>query len=199
MENSKTCTKCGKSKPLSEFSKSKSAKDGFNGFCKICDSNRRRVYQRTFKGLVYGIYNNQIKSSKKREHKPPTYSKSEFLGYCSMSDKFVRLYNEWVKSGYNKELVPSIDRLDDYKGYSLDNIQVITFRENYKKAHRDMVEGRNNKRNKAVLQYDKQGNFIKEYHSVRQAGRELGISAGNISSACNGMYDTMGGFVWKYK
>jgi len=54
---------------------------------------------------------------------------------------------------------------------------------------------------KAVLQYDKAGNFIKEWPSIQHVERELGINNSHISQNCRGSktYKSAGGFVWKYK
>lgn len=40
----KTCSKCKKNKPLEEFPKNKSRKDGIHNHCKDCHSNSRRIY-----------------------------------------------------------------------------------------------------------------------------------------------------------
>lgn len=54
---------------------------------------------------------------------------------------------------------------------------------------------------KPVLQYDKQGNFIREWPSAKIAKRETG--AKNIFEVASGyknqMYKSSGGYVWKYK
>lgn len=55
------------------------------------------------------------------------------------------------------------------------------------------------KRNTAVLQYDKQGNFIAEYKSAREAWKQTGISNTTIGLVCKGKGKTAGGFVWRYK
>jgi 5-methylcytosine-specific restriction endonuclease McrA len=39
----KTCPRCGKYKPLSEFHKNKSRKDGVNGWCKLCMSEKLKA------------------------------------------------------------------------------------------------------------------------------------------------------------
>jgi hypothetical protein len=52
---------------------------------------------------------------------------------------------------------------------------------------------------KAVLQFDLEGKFIKEYPSVREASREIGINEGNISTCILGKIKSCGGFQWKYK
>jgi hypothetical protein len=55
--------------------------------------------------------------------------------------------------------------------------------------------------NKSILQFDKQGNFIKEYPSLKEAQKETG--AKNIFEVASGyknqIYKSSGGFVWKYK
>lgn len=54
---------------------------------------------------------------------------------------------------------------------------------------------------KTVLQYDKQGNFIKEWDNMKDAERETG--AKNIFEVASGyknqMYKSSAGYIWKYK
>lgn len=52
---------------------------------------------------------------------------------------------------------------------------------------------------KKVLQYDMQDNFIKEWDSTAEAGRQLKINQSNISACCRGKRNNAGGYVWKYK
>ena len=62
--------------------------------------------------------------------------------------------------------------------------------------------GLNKKRNsKKVIQYDKNGNFIKEWKCIMDVQRELGINNANISQCCqkNKKYKSAGGYIWKYK
>jgi hypothetical protein len=41
---SDTCTKCGETKPLSEFAVDRSKGDGLKSWCKACDNARSRAY-----------------------------------------------------------------------------------------------------------------------------------------------------------
>lgn len=50
-----------------------------------------------------------------------------------------------------------------------------------------------------VLQYDKNGNFIKEYKSVNFAQKQTGINRPNICAVCKNKRKFAGGFIWKYK
>lgn len=52
------------------------------------------------------------------------------------------------------------------------------------------------KRSLPILQFSKDGTFIKEWSSVNEAGRQLGI--GNICKCLKGRLKSAGGFVWKY-
>jgi hypothetical protein len=52
---------------------------------------------------------------------------------------------------------------------------------------------------KTVLQFTKDGQFIKEYPSVREASKQNGIRSSSISNCCLGRNKSAGGFVWKYK
>ena len=45
-------------------------------------------------------------------------------------ESFDKLYDDWVSSGFDKKLSPSIDRVDTSKGYTLDNMRWLTHSEN---------------------------------------------------------------------
>lgn len=51
---------------------------------------------------------------------------------------------------------------------------------------------------KPVLQYDLEGNFVREWKSIRECGRN-GYDQGNVTSCCRGKQKTHKGFIWKYK
>ena len=50
-----------------------------------------------------------------------------------------------------------------------------------------------------VLQFSKDGAFIKEWQSAREAQRKLGIAQQSICACCQRKLKSAGGFVWKYK
>ena len=60
----------------------------------------------------------------------------------------------------------------------------------------------NNNHNKRVLQYDKNGNFIKEYPSIHEAARQLGKASvhgeQNISACARGKTKTAYGYIWRF-
>ena len=55
------------------------------------------------------------------------------------------------------------------------------------------------RRNKAVVQYTKEGEFIAEYESALVAKNITGIDSSNISKCCLGMRKSAGGFKWTFK
>ena len=52
---------------------------------------------------------------------------------------------------------------------------------------------------KAILQYSLDGNFIKEWESAVEAGKELNVSGSNINRSCKNHKLTTLGFQWRYK
>ena len=59
--------------------------------------------------------------------------------------------------------------------------------------------GKKHHRSKPIIQYDKEGNFIKEWECANDVERVLGISNKHIGSACLGKRKSCGGYIWKYK
>lgn len=53
------------------------------------------------------------------------------------------------------------------------------------------------KLSKMVIQYDLNGNFIREYRSITEAMNMTGVK--HISNACRGERKHAGGYIWKYK
>lgn len=60
-------------------------------------------------------------------------------------------------------------------------------------------KGRKPVNRKPVLQYSKEGEFIREFETVTSASIELGIEITHICAVCKGKLKTSGGYKWKYK
>lgn len=52
---------------------------------------------------------------------------------------------------------------------------------------------------KPVVQLTLKGDFIKEWEGAYVASKELGISTGRLSEACNGKRKSANGFIWMFK
>ena len=186
----KKCRTCGEVKPLTDFRENRND-------CRVCESEKSKARQKTKKGLVTKIYNQQKSSSKKRGHPMPTYSNKELREWMYSQSIFHELYDRWKSSDYNQMLTPSCDRLDDYKPYTLSNLQIVTWHDNKHRHYEDVKNGINNKYNVAVLQFDLNGTFVAEYYSIAEAKRQTGIN--HIWDVCSGIRKVAGGYTWKYK
>jgi hypothetical protein len=61
-------------------------------------------------------------------------SQFDFISWCEKTKKtFLRLHKQWEKSGFVRKLTPSIDRINNRKGYVLGNIRWITQERNCRK------------------------------------------------------------------
>lgn len=52
---------------------------------------------------------------------------------------------------------------------------------------------------KRVIQYTKEGEFVKEWESMYDAAEELGCNPKYIKKTCLGEQNGYFGFLWKYK
>lgn len=108
----------------------------------------------------------------------------------------------------NVENKPYVNHIDgNRQNNRVENLEWVTKSENAIHAYR--VLGRkssasgpnsiNKLKSKPVSQYSKEGIFIKEWGSICDVSRDLGIPTGNISKCCMGNRNYAGGFKWKYK
>lgn len=130
----------------------------------------------------------------------PKYTFSELREWIINNNKWTSLYDDWIQCECQKRLTPSIDRIDELKTYSLDNIRLTTWEENDRMGSLNIRNGtgRGGKRCRAVAQYDLGGNLIKIYHSFAAAGRETGLKHKVIWKCAAGILKTAYGFTWKY-
>lgn len=200
MLQEKKCSTCKEVKPAKAFDKDSSEKYKLKGRCKGCRRKERIAYRRTKKGLISDIYCSQKATSKKREHSPPTYTLEELREFALGSLEFNKLYEDWAASDYDRWMVPSFDRDDDYKGYSFENFNKwMPWKNNRIKGLNDRKKGINNKASKAVMGTHLVTGEATLFYSISEAGRQTGIDFRNISACCLGKARSAGGYVWKYK
>jgi hypothetical protein len=181
----KECTKCRVKKELDEFCISKIHKHGRYPSCKLCKLKRDNRYYKTKAWLYNKMYNSQIIRSRERNYEKPSYTKQELIAWIESQTNFKCLRSNYVKSWFLKSLIPSVDRLDDYKTYTFDNIQLTTREENSRKASNDRKNWVNNKRNRAVKQFTLEWLFIKEHYSISRASRDTWFSISSIWFGCS--------------
>lgn len=200
----KKCFKCGKEKELSCFYKHRAMKDGHLNKCKDCTkgdvkSNSKKVgdkYDSSEQGVIRIIYKTQKRNQRFRGHGDLPYSKDE-LSKWMYDNGYKDLYKKYISSGKVKDLKPSVDRIDDFKGYSLDNIKMVTWLDNREHQYSDIESGKgtSGKRCKALLKLDKDNNIICEYVSYNSAQRDAGYS---IEYQIKNGVKCRNGFYWKY-
>jgi len=173
-------------------------KHGLRNDCKTCNNSKRLINSRTIIGTISTIYSAQRYSSKKRNHIPPNYSKAEFVEWALSQSNFKSLYLNWVKSDYDKWLKPSADRQDSNKPYTLDNLRLMTWKENSDLGHADSKNGVLIIQHASVIQSTIEGKFIAKYYSMASAFRITGAPHGGICQCCKGTLQTSGGFKWEY-
>lgn len=97
-------------------------------------------------------------------------------------------FNGPIPEGY------CIDHIDGNRANnSISNLRLTTQSENMKNAMKNGHKGQI-----PVLQYDKEGNLIKEYKTIQEAADAIGVTHPAIRSAIN-RGGTCRGFLWKKK
>lgn len=134
-----------------------------------------KSYEKTKSGFIMRMYrnmktriNNKTQSKTQRYNGLDILSKEEFYLWINNNSVFHTLFEQYEESNFQMRLAPSIDRVDSNKGYTLDNIRIITHSinsilANNNKRVRFLIESEN----KIVLGYEGLAKHLdKSYHQV---------------------------------
>lgn len=203
----KTCIDCQETKAYENFVPKASCKDGYEVRCRTC---RAIKYNKAdpFK-FFKKLYAVQINSSGIRNHSAPSYTLDQFYHWLDAQPQLIPLWKAWVASNYDSNLTPSVDRINDSIGYTLDNIQLMTWRENANKGAKSKMAGTVNADQRAVSAYYSNGTFYKTFHSTIEAARYVKGKTWGIYTVADGKpvkdgrgyyYNpqTYKGFTWKW-
>lgn len=127
-----------------------------------------------------------------------TYYNSKRLGYNESDggEGVVGLDRELIFSLWEKG--NSIVQICRQTNYSKSGVQQAL--KNYKNySVEESQKRRAQSRNKQVMQFDLQHNYIKTFSSIKEASQETGIRADTISATCRGKQKTSGNFIWAFK
>ena len=148
-----------------------------------------KKYLKTPKGVLNIIYRNQLLKQKRRGIKV-NYTYKEFKDKYLNDEKYLELYNQWLKNNCLSDYKPSFDRIDNTKDYSFDNLQIMTWKENNDKGRKECC--------KRVEQYSLDGRYIKTFNSIIEASKETNTHKANISACCKGKLNKTNNYIWKY-
>ena len=141
----KLCRFCKQRKSRNEFHKSKYGSGGLDSICKKCkviENSRPRI-------LASKIYSKQKQASVRRGHPLPDYDRKWLTAWLISRDNFKDMHTKWIESNMKSDLKPSVDRINPLKPYTKDNIQLVTWGENKKKAYNiDSIIRKDHKDNK---------------------------------------------------
>ncbi len=205
----KVCKKCLIEKPVSEFKNHPETRDKLTGSCKSCISAMQREhrsknknwdckkYEKTKNGFLMRLYRN-MKSrisgvQKKKFHLYEGKSilgKEQFYELALASVEFNRLFEQYLESGYDRKLAPSVDRKDSSLGYEVDNIEFVTHSENSRRG--SVAKGKKN-----PVEAFLNGVSVGIYDGVAAAGKHLNISTGHISYVVSGKLKHAKGYTFK--
>ena len=173
--------------------------------CLTCGSLRTAKKRQTKDGFIKNLYTNQKHNANtklKRHgsgHYAPKYTRKELHDWLMAQPLFHHLFHLYKVSGFDRMLAPSVDRIDDYDGYTFSNIQLMTWKENRDKGHADVFSGTNSKSTTKVVQFTKDGEELATYNSLALAERATGVARQDIYKVAKGKRNYAGGFIWKYK
>ena len=145
---------------------------------------------KNYEGLYAITPEGEVWSYLRKKFLKPRTDKNGYLKVNLCKDGMMKTYrvHRLVAEAYipNTDNLPQVDHIDNDKTHNyLNNLQWITLRDNCRKS-----------KNKPILQYDLDGNFVREWSSATDVSKE---AQENICNCLKGRYKTAYGYIWKYK
>ena len=143
-----------------------------------------------YEGLYAVTPEGEVWSYKSKKFLTPKHSVKGYLFVNLCKNGKVKNYriHRLVAEAYipNPDNLPQVDHINEDKTNNcVNNLQWITNRDNSRKSN-----------NKPILQFDLDGNFIREWGCAYDVGKEVNKG---INHCLKGRTKTAYGYVWKYK
>ena len=97
-------------------------------------------YRKTLEYRICYMYSN-IKKRSKLKNYTDVCSKEEFYSFAKNNKTLIELHNVWISMDCELKYVPTVDRINNENGYSIDNIQFLTKSENSSKGNKETKTG----------------------------------------------------------
>ena len=114
---------------------------------------------------------------------------------AKIKGKLAKENNPWFGKHPNEE---QRKRLSDAHLGQIPWNKGIKISEEHKRKISTAKSGSKTSKAKGIIQYDLDGNRIKEWHSSVIIQREMGYNASNIINCCNGKLLKAYGYIWRY-
>ena len=168
--------------------KSKQIRTKVNQYRKenIDEIKKKKInYYRTMNGFLTHRY------ASMKQRNVVSFSKEELSKWLDCRKRlFEKLLIEWKKNGFKREFSPSINRIDDFKGYSIDNIELITWKKNNELGI-NSIKTKKQKERPVTLH---KGNENVDFNSIKDACKFLNVTHQSVCKVVNGKYKTCKGY-----
>jgi len=155
-----------------------------------------------------------VKSIIRKKHRilSPSIKHNGYLG-VNLYDENKKMWNKQIHRLVaiafipNPDNLPQVNHIDENKENNhADNLEWCTQNQNihhgtlYQRVRETRISEQLKNAPIPIIQCDLDGNPIREFSSITEASKILGINKGNIQRACvNFPYRTSRGFKWKFK
>lgn len=173
---------------------------GYEGLYQVSSFGRIKSLPKHFMVVNQFGKTNKYRATKERILKPQTNKhgylcvtlcKNGIHKLCAIHRLVAKTFIE------NKNNHVCINHKDENKqNNKVDNLEWCTIK--YNQNYGTIKERVSYAQSIDVAQYDINGDFIKRWHGINKASRELNINHSNIISCCQGKRRTAGGYMWRY-
>ena len=165
--------------------------EGYEGFYQVSNLGRVKSLKRTF---IRSDGKTKTFQGKVLKHNvnPKGYKYVNLS--CQSKIYSIRIHRLVAKAFLeNPNNYPCINHIDENKlNNNIENLEWCTYQ--YNNTYNNKQRCRMTK----VSKFSKRGEFIRNYDSITEAGKDTGADGRNISACCRKKIKSCGGYVWKY-